>query len=472
MQKLIQTDADVELWKVRWVDQQHNFIDFQDNGRLLVSENKFEAQGMSDGLAAHRVIAASHAAGWQDVELWGSDNFVKKAAALALEKGIEPSARDAHQSELIEQARKEHLQNDELRKAAEQSAGRYADATRRADAAFAKADKQLERACERTDRALQQPSSNLESRMRAAMDSELDKMKRINIADYASAQGYTLNRQKSSQHSLCFDHNNGDRVLVGQDPKSGHSVYCSVRDDQDNGTIVDFIQKRQGLNLGQVRRELRPWIGAPSQRPEYTPQPQPKPVQKDRLQVQRGLATCERVTSKQDYLESRGIEQKTLEHFRGKVYADKRGNAIFPHFDEQGVCGLEIKNQEFTGFSKAGEKGLWIHALKNAERIVFCESAIDCMSHYQCKPDDKTAYVSIGGNMSPKAKETLERLLEKHSDKELVAAFDNDKQGEKYTHYLQQQAGREVIKDVPEHKDWNEQLQHERELEHEMLPRM
>lgn len=475
MQKLIQTDADVELWKVRWVDRQKSFIDFQDNGRLLVSENKFEAQNMSAALAAHRVIAASQAAEWQDVELWGSDKFVKKAAALALEKGIEPSARDAHQSELIEQARKEHLQNDELRKAAEQSARKYADATRAADAAFAKADKQLERACERTDRALQQPREDTESRMRAAMDSELDKMKRINIADYAASRGYTLNKQKSSQHSLCYDNAAGDRVLIGQDPKSGHSVYCSVRDDNDNGTLIDFIQKRQGLNLGQVRRELRPFIGAPSQRPDYTPQPVPKPAEKDRLQVQRGLADCKLVSS-HNYLESRGIEQETLEHFRGRVYADKRGNAIFPHFDEQGVCGLEIKNQNFTGFSKSGEKGLWFAGAAKPEHIVFCESAIDCLSHYQLKPDNKTMYVSTGGKMSPGAKQSLENLLETHKDTQIVAAFDNDKDGQRFAQNLCDMAGREIKLDKPECKDWNEQLQrerqHERELEHEMLPRM
>lgn len=297
------------------------------------------------------------------------------------------------------------------------------------------------------------------------MDSELDQMKRINIADYASAQGYTLNRQKSSQHSLCFDNAAGDRVLIGQDPKSGHSVYCSVRDDNDNGTIVDFIQKRQGLNIGQVRRELRPWIGAPSQRPQYTPQPQPKPVQKDRLQVQRGLASCERVTSSQGYLESRGIEPETLERFSSRIYTDPRGNAIFPHFDSEGVCGLEIKNQGFTGFSKSGEKGLWFAGAAKPQQIVFCESAIDCLSHYQLKPSDKTMYVSTGGKMGPGAKQSLESLLENHKDAVIVVAFDNDKAGHEFAQDLCDMAQREIKRDAPELKDWNEQLQQEREYE-------
>lgn len=468
MQKLIQTDADVKLWKVRWVDQQKSFIDFQDNGRLLISENRFEAQNMSAALAAHRVIAASQAAEWQDVELWGSDKFVKKAAALALEKGIEPSARDAHQLELIEQARKEHLQNDELRKAAEQSAGRYADATRAADAAFAKADKQLERACERTDRALQQPRHDLEQRMRHHMDNELEAFKQMNLADYAAAQGYELNKQKSSKNSLCYDHSSGDRVIIGRDATSGHGVYYSVRDDADNGTIIDFVQRRQGLNLGQARKELRPWAGignAPA--PRFKPQPVPEPSTRDRAEQQRGLAACEIATTHK-YLEGRGIEQETLEHFRGRVYTDQRGNAIFPHFDQEGISGLEIKNERFTGFSKGGEKGLWFAGAAKPQQIVFCESAIDCLSHYQLKPSDKTMYVSTGGKMSPGAKQSLESLLENHKDAQIVAAFDNDKQGHAFAQDLCDMAGREIKLDRPELKDWNEQLQREQEREYEM----
>jgi len=390
--------------------------------------------------------------------------------------------RQSSDSKNRDELSKKDIQNDELREAVEQSNRDIAERSQQSNAAASaaskqldraskqldRASKQLDRASKQLDRALQQPQQHLEQGMSAAMDSELDKMKQINIADYATSKGYTLNKLKSSQHSLCYDHSNGDRLLIGQDPKSGHSVYCSVRDDQDNGSIVDFVQKRQGLNLGQIRRELRPWIGAPSQRPEYTPQPQPKPVQKDRLQVQRGLATCDRVTQHK-YLESRGIEQSTLKHFNSRVFADQRGNAIFPHYDSDGVCGLEIKNEKFTGFSKSGEKGLWFAGPKEPERIVVCESAIDCISHYQLKPSKTTMYVSTGGKMSPAAKQSLETLLENNKDTEIVAAFDNDKAGREYAQNLCDMAEHEIKVDKPELKDWNEQLQHQvQEREHEM----
>jgi len=47
---------------------------------------------------------------------------------------------------------------------------------------------------------------------------------------------------------------------IKRNPNS-HYVYFSVHDDADNGTVIDFAQKRKGLNLGQVRKELRSWVG-------------------------------------------------------------------------------------------------------------------------------------------------------------------------------------------------------------------
>lgn len=295
------------------------------------------------------------------------------------------------------------------------------------------------------------------------MDDELDQMKRINIADYAASRGYQVNRAKSSRSALCMDSADGDRIIIGRDDKSGHSVYYSVRDDNDNGTIVDFVQQRDSKNMGQVRQELRPWIGRGSQeRPEVQKQPDPAPSSKDRQAQARGLAVCEPVSDRHAYLESRGLETETLEHFKERVFTDQRGNAIFPHYDSQGVSGLEIKNERFTGFSKGGEKGLWVHGPKDPEQIIVCESAIDCMSHYKLHKPEKAMYVSTAGKMSVEAKQNLKSLLDNHPDAEVVAAFDNDPAGRKYGQELAGLAEKEVKNDLPkESKDWNEQLQKE-----------
>lgn len=61
---------------------------------------------------------------------------------------------------------------------------------------------------------------------------------------------------------------------------------------------------------------------------------------------------------------------------------DSRGNAVFPHFDLDGLCGYEIKNRGFTGFARGGAKGLWLSNAQDGDnRLIFAESAIDALSH-------------------------------------------------------------------------------------------
>src|SRR4029077_18282126 len=89
-----------------------------------------------------------------------------------------------------------------------------------------------------------------------------------------------------------------------------------------------------------------------------------------------------------------------LPRIAGRVRIDRRGNAVFPHFDVVGLCGYEIKNQGFTGFASGGKKGLWFsHSRPSDRRLVLAESAIDALSHAVLFPDaeDRTRYASLGG---------------------------------------------------------------------------
>lgn len=54
-----------------------------------------------------------------------------------------------------------------------------------------------------------------------------------------------------------------DKIIIKRNT-NGHYVYFSCRVDDDNGTIIDFLQYRQRLSLGAVRKALRPWIGRPA----------------------------------------------------------------------------------------------------------------------------------------------------------------------------------------------------------------
>jgi hypothetical protein len=118
-------------------------------------------------------------------------------------------------------------------------------------------------------------------------NNELEQLKsRINLVEYAQTLGYQLDRKESSHTSKVLRHGNGDKIVVVT-AQNGHGIYFSVRDDRDNGSIIDFVQKRTGASLGQIRKALRPWIdgtGSPSQRPRQS-EPKPVPTSKDHQQV-------------------------------------------------------------------------------------------------------------------------------------------------------------------------------------------
>ena len=87
---------------------------------------------------------------------------------------------------------------------------------------------------------------------------ELEDFKsRINLSEYAAACGYRLDRKASSRNSAVMVRSPGDKIIIALGTDR-HWIYFAVGEDRDSGSIVDFVQNRQGGNLGDVRKELRP----------------------------------------------------------------------------------------------------------------------------------------------------------------------------------------------------------------------
>jgi hypothetical protein len=271
----------------------------------------------------------------------------------------------------------------------------------------------------------------------------------------------------------------GDKIVVKR-KGNGHYVFFSVRDDSDHGTVIDFLQRRRHLSLGAVRQTLRPWIGRPAIPSQF---PKLEPTSPDRMSVEseyRRMADALR----HPYLEHERSLPASLfssSRFAGRVRIDRRGNAVFPHFDIAGLCGYEIKNQGFTGFASGGKKGLWFsHTGPSDKRLVVAESAIDALSHAVLFPDaeDRTRYASLGGK--PNAQQpglvqaTIARLPERA---EIVAAFDADEAGRMLIGVVRlavasvaSRTGRNLIFLVhlpaQEGDDWNQVLQRAAAPEH------
>jgi hypothetical protein len=262
-------------------------------------------------------------------------------------------------------------------------------------------------------------------------DAELDAFKReIDLRQFAVSSGYAMDRRESWRGSTVL-RRGGDKIVVKRNG-NGHYVFFSVRDDHDHGTIIDFLQRREHLSLGAVRQILRPWIGRAA-----IPLPFPKlePTSPDRMRVESGYGRMLHAL-RHPYLENhRSLPAHVLSwpRFAGRVRIDRRGNAVFPHFDVSGLCGYEIKNQGFTGFAAGGRKGLWLsHSRRNDRRLVLAESAIDALSHAVLFPDaeDRTRYASLGGKPNARQPDLVQLTLARLPEgAEIVAAFDNDESG-------------------------------------------
>ena len=300
------------------------------------------------------------------------------------------------------------------------------------------------------------------------MDDELEKFKTdVNLTELAASKGYAVDRRASSRNSAVMRHPDGDKIIIARYEGTTHWVYFSVRDDRDNGTVIDFLQNRGGGTLGEVRKTLRNWLGSsrPSvQLPLFMQDLHP--VSRDRAGVIAAWEKAEICTSL-PYLTGRGLGPDTLglPLFAGCVRVDHRRNALFPHYDKEGLCGFEIKNKDFTGFAAGGVKGLWYSQTKTTDnRLVLVESAIDGLSFHVLFGDQFTRYMSTGGELNPQQPTLLRGAMEKlHPSAVVVMAFDDDEGGEKLVKEIEAvaPASRKLERIKPNRgtgKDWNEVL--------------
>ena len=305
------------------------------------------------------------------------------------------------------------------------------------------------------------------------MDDELEAFKTdINLTEYAAAEGYVMDRRASSRNSVAMHHTGGDKIIIARGHDQ-HWIFFSVRDDTDNGSIIDFVQQRKGVRLGGVRQALRPWAGSA----RHVARPHPdlfaheiEPITKDHARILLELARMKPLGFHRYLEEGRCIPRALLAHprFLGKLRIDHRMNAIFPHADKNGPCGYEIKNRDFTGYSKGGEKGLWFSAVrKDDSALVICESGIDALSYAALHPDDQARYCSTGGAMNPNQPELIRAAIARMGEgSRIILATDNDASGRELAIQIEALAGdvlhegARIARDAPEIEGgaWSDQL--------------
>ena len=314
-------------------------------------------------------------------------------------------------------------------------------------------------------------------------DSELETFKTaIDIRAYAAAHGYGDDLKASWKGAWVMRHPASDDKIVVRRETDGHYLWLSNHTGH-KGSIIDFVHYLKGgsatgrIDIGAIRKELRPWIGQP---PVPVPSfPALHRTPKDRIKVGTAYAKMRDATNGHPYLERRRALPASLlaeKRFAGRVRIDDKGNAVFPHFDAEGLSGYELKNVDFTSFASGGLKALWLsQEFPDDKRLVFCESAIDALSHATLFPNNHARYASIGGGLNDTQPELIRAAAARMpQDAEIVAAMDADEAGRRYSEAVRQaveRTGRSdlrfVAREPESFKDWNDML---RAKPHPLLP--
>jgi len=292
---------------------------------------------------------------------------------------------------------------------------------------------------------------------------ELDRFKRdIDLVDYAQRQGYTIKKEsrRGDWHHLVKD---DEHVIVTR--KGDHQVYLNTGDDRDAGSIIDFAKTRggdgHGLNLGQVRQQLREYLdGAPAPARQYATPPdtarlsslpvgdpeqarQAEEERRTRL-ISEVLGVKKELTDR-SYLHGRGITDETLDSpaFQGRIFTAQQNehrNTAFPLYNEHGLASVEQKNEHYKSLLPLPKNGIWVSHPTDGkdtpvERVVVSESAIDSLSHFQLKygQDPKnTLYIATSGTPTEAQVALIQRVIDKQAPQEVVLANDRDAGGRQF----------------------------------------
>lgn len=290
----------------------------------------------------------------------------------------------------------------------------------------------------------------------------------INLAEFAISYGFSIDFEKCTKANIQREKNivlkNGrDTILVSRDHtwKFWDTSRDKLTHKDVGGDIISFVQwQKPGLNIGEVRKVLRNYAGS-------TP---PTPIQQEKtkepeknIDAVRIFISQRKPSQSSAYLEGRGITKETITHplFSNRILVGFNGAVIFPHYDASGLCGYEYRGPDIRGFSKEGIKGLWYSQIpKKLDRIIFTESSIEALSHFQFNAPENVAYFSAGGNWTPETGQLIQRVMKKYENVQIVAAFNNDNGGLSQTNKLEllaKEIGRVVVRELPKINghDWN-----------------
>jgi hypothetical protein len=162
--------------------------------------------------------------------------------------------------------------------------------------------------------------------------------------------------------------------------------------------------------------------------------------------------------------DERGLPTDIVKHAAAcdRLREGPKGSMWAAHSDSAGaLMGWEERGPAWRGFASDGAKELFRFGPTRSERICITEAAIDAMSLAAIEIHrSDTLYVSTGGGWSPATDHAI-RNLATRANVRLVAATDNNRQGDVYADRIRTiaaDARAEYARSRPRAGDWNEDL--------------
>lgn len=257
---------------------------------------------------------------------------------------------------------------------------------------------------------------------------ELETFKRLPLPDVLRKFGYSLDFDKSTHRNPVMFNEGGDSVVCFQRVDGAWGWF-----DRQNrkGSVIDFLQTRYQLSLGHVRGKLRA-IAGQEQKPFF-------PLQSKTLPPADTLENRERLhkfwegatAGTSAYLLKRGLNEETQNHFRGAFRIRRNRTCCFPHRNPSGeLVGLELRSETTKTMFQGSVRSVWSSGKVLEKRhILICESALDCLSHFQLFSDSETGYLATGGSLGKNQKSLLRERLSDYSGNLLIGT-DNDQAGD------------------------------------------
>ncbi|MBK3666382.1 DUF3991 domain-containing protein [Bradyrhizobium diazoefficiens] len=282
---------------------------------------------------------------------------------------------------------------------------------------------------------------------------------RVACAAVLEKAGFAIDLKESTRKAAKY-RRGGDIIIVIHQGRGWFDALSDAR-----GDVFSLVEHLDGINFPEVLQRVSDLVGFVPTEPVWTREARAYDPDLGAADRWRSRRRPWRDSLTWRYLrEERGIPEAVIgaaiRHDR--LREGPHGSMWAAHLDNDGrVMGWEERGPQWRGFATGGGKVLFRFGPANATRLCVTEAAIDAMSLAAIedqRPD--SLYLSTGGGWAPATVAAI-RALSARPAARLVAATDNNRQGEVYADRLAaiaQEVGCDYERLRPAPEDWNEQL--------------